>query len=242
LSDRYTRIFLLSHMRAYTSLVGHILGSHPRINGYYEMHLDYRDPGALERQLQEYNHHDELKPASRYLFDKLLHNDYGLGRGVLDSEACLLIALRKPAQTIRSIVQLFRQKPVARRYAEPGEAAAYYIDRLRWLDDFSEHNTGRYQYFDSEALLAQPAALLSTLGGWLGLNEPLEQRYEQFSQTAVERKGDNSKRIRSGKIEREASDYSAIDIPQGLLDEADEVYRSTRRRLADNALDRLLLG
>ena len=28
------RIFLLSHMRAYTSLAGHILGSHPQINGY----------------------------------------------------------------------------------------------------------------------------------------------------------------------------------------------------------------
>jgi len=34
-SDPYARIFLLSHMRVYTSLAGHILGSHPQINGYY---------------------------------------------------------------------------------------------------------------------------------------------------------------------------------------------------------------
>ena len=33
--DPYARIFLLSHMRAYTSLAGRILGSHPQINGYY---------------------------------------------------------------------------------------------------------------------------------------------------------------------------------------------------------------
>ena len=41
LSKPCARIFLLSHMRAYTSLAGHILGSHPQINGYYEMHLGY---------------------------------------------------------------------------------------------------------------------------------------------------------------------------------------------------------
>ncbi|MGV8991151.1 MAG: hypothetical protein ACOH1Q_07075 [Thiobacillus sp.] len=39
MSDRYARISLLSHMRALSSLAGHILGSHPQINGYYEMPL-----------------------------------------------------------------------------------------------------------------------------------------------------------------------------------------------------------
>ena len=29
-------ILLLSHMRANTSLFGHILGTHPEINGYHE--------------------------------------------------------------------------------------------------------------------------------------------------------------------------------------------------------------
>jgi len=45
--DSYARIFLLSYMRAFTSLAGHILGSHPRINGYYEMHISYEDASAL---------------------------------------------------------------------------------------------------------------------------------------------------------------------------------------------------
>lgn len=42
-SNRYARIFLLSHMRALTSLAGHILGSHPQINGDYKMHPGYED-------------------------------------------------------------------------------------------------------------------------------------------------------------------------------------------------------
>ena len=49
LSKPCARIFLLSHMRAYTSLAGHILGSHPQINGYYEMHSGMRVVSALER-------------------------------------------------------------------------------------------------------------------------------------------------------------------------------------------------
>jgi len=78
LPDPYARIFLLSHMRAFTSLAGHILGSHPQINGYYEMHLSYEDASALDQQLDVYRASDALKPNSRYLFDKLLHNDYVL--------------------------------------------------------------------------------------------------------------------------------------------------------------------
>lgn len=32
-SQRIPGIFLLSHMRVFTTLAGHILGSHPQING-----------------------------------------------------------------------------------------------------------------------------------------------------------------------------------------------------------------
>jgi hypothetical protein len=61
LFDPYARIFLLSHMRAFTSLAGHILGSHPQINGYYEMHISYEDASALERQLEVFRQGDVLK-------------------------------------------------------------------------------------------------------------------------------------------------------------------------------------
>jgi len=56
----------------------HILGSHPQINGYYEMHISYEDATALDRQLEVFRQGDVLKADSRYLFDKLLRNDYVL--------------------------------------------------------------------------------------------------------------------------------------------------------------------
>jgi hypothetical protein len=73
-SDSLSRIFLLSHMRAFTSLIGHILGSHAKINGYYEMHLSYYSSDSLDQQLKLYKKTESIKAHSHYLFDKLLHN------------------------------------------------------------------------------------------------------------------------------------------------------------------------
>jgi hypothetical protein len=95
-SKHISRIFLLSHMRAYTSLAGHILGSHPRINGYYEMHISYEDAAALDRQLAVFLEGDALKPGSRYLFDKLLHNNYTLKPERLGTDLKILISLAQP--------------------------------------------------------------------------------------------------------------------------------------------------
>ncbi|MGW8309725.1 MAG: hypothetical protein ACWGNB_01560 [Thiogranum sp.] len=111
MSDHYARIFLLSHMRALTSLAGHILGSHPRINGYYEMHISYERPQALAAQMARFLEHDVLKSGSRYLFDKLLHNAYRLQLDHLAVDRVkVLLALREPEQSIKSIVNLFAQE------------------------------------------------------------------------------------------------------------------------------------
>lgn len=110
-------------MRAYTSLAGHILGSNPAINGYFEMHLGYEDAGALERQLAEYRKHEDIKDGSRYLFDKLLHNDYQLLSDRLgQARLKILVGIRPPEPTLKSIVDLFERKGGNEAYASP-EAA-----------------------------------------------------------------------------------------------------------------------
>ncbi|MGB5261635.1 MAG: hypothetical protein WBO34_14095 [Gammaproteobacteria bacterium] len=78
MADRYARIFLLSHMRAFTSLAGYILGSHTRINGCFELHISYEDVSSLDKQLEVFRQHETLKENGHYLFDKWLHNDYRL--------------------------------------------------------------------------------------------------------------------------------------------------------------------
>jgi len=241
--DPYARIFLLSHMRAYTSLAGHILGSHPQINGYYEMHLSYEDAAALDRQLEAFRQDEVPKPGSRYLFDKLLHNDYVLTPGRLGvAELKVLIALAEPAHTIRSIVHLFRQKPDPDLYASPVEAARYYVDRVRALDVFCQTSAWPYFYFDAELLQRAPGKLLPRLTGWLALDSPLSERYEVFSQTGKPRRGDTSARVRSGSIDRTRTDYSDVVIPEEVLSLAQAAYRECRARIVSRAADSVCLG
>ncbi|OZA28166.1 MAG: hypothetical protein B7X91_06115 [Hydrogenophilales bacterium 17-64-11] len=238
----YARIFLLSHMRAYTSLAGHILGSHPRINGYYEMHLGYEEAAALDRQLEAFRHDEALKPGSRYLFDKLLHNDYALKPERLGlADIKILLALAEPAHTIRSIVHLFRQKPDPDLYASPVAAANYYIERVRALAEFCRTTDWPYSYFDAELLQRVPERLLPRLTAWLELDSPLSERYEVFSQTGKARRGDTSERVRSGRIDRGRSDYSEVAIPEDALKAAAEAYRECREEIVARAADALVL-
>jgi hypothetical protein len=240
--DPYARIFLLSHMRAYTSLAGHILGSHPQINGYYEMHLGYEDEAALDRQLAAFQQGDVLKENSRYLFDKLLHNDYVLSPGRLGSaEIKLLVALAEPAHTIRSIVHLFAQKPDPDWYASPEQAARYYVERVQALAGFCRTAGRDYHYFDAELLQGAPERLLPRLSGWLELDSPLSERYEVFSQTGKARRGDTSARMRSGHIDRTRMDYSHIAIPEAALRAAREAYRECRAQIVAGAADSVTL-
>jgi hypothetical protein len=240
--DPYARIFLLSHMRAFTSLAGHILGSHPQINGYYEMHISYEDAAALDRQLEVFRQGDVLKADSRYLFDKLLHNDYVLKPERLGpAELKILVSLAEPERTIRSIVHLFRQKPDPDLYASPVEAAHYYVARVKALADFCRTADGGYYYFDAELLQTAPERLLPRLSDWLELDSPLIERYEVFSQTGKAGKGDSSRRIHQGRIDRSRVDYSHIEIPEEALRAAREAYRECREQMIAGAADAVTL-
>lgn len=241
-SERYARIFLLSHMRAFTSLAGHILGSHPQINGYYEMHVSYEDASALDKQLDVFLEGDVLKENSDYLFDKLLHNDYLLKPERLGlANLKILISLSEPERAIKSIVNLFAQKEIEDLYASPVEAANYYVERVQTLADFSRTVDQAYYYFDAEMLQRAPEKLLPRLADWLALDSPLSERYRAFRQTGKAGKGDSSKRIHRGSIDKTQTDYSHIFIPEDALNAAQQAYRECRRQIIGNAADSVSL-
>jgi hypothetical protein len=66
-------IFLLSHMRSYTSLYGHIMGFNPAICGYYKMHIGYYSWKSLIRQKLLYFESEATKPGFSCMFDEVLH-------------------------------------------------------------------------------------------------------------------------------------------------------------------------
>ena len=223
-------------MRAYTSLVGHLLGSHPEINGYYEMHLSYASPQDLERQARRYSEQDSLKPGSRFLFDKLLHNDDVLELEQLDPESTrVLIALRPPEPTLKSIVSLFARKNSAHRYANPVGAATYYVKRLQALAAFGRQYPQRYYYFDADLIRTDTARVLAALGQWLPLGSPLAERYQSFARTGVAGAGDTSPAITAGHVIRAQNAYPNIALDAALLARAQQAYQDCRKHLIDRA-------
>ena len=160
-------------MRAYSSLIGHILGSHPYINGYYEMHLSYTSASDLDQQLRLYMQTETPKPGSIYLFDKLPHNDYALDTHILaGTDYRLLVSIRSPGNSLKSIIHLFQAKQGEQPYADPDQATDYYIQRLKSLADFSRMNTARYYYFDAELIKTDSRKLLPAFTRWCELTPP----------------------------------------------------------------------
>lgn len=229
-------------MRALSSLAGHVLGSHPQINGYYEMHLGYDDASALDTQRERLLQSDGLKPGSRYLFDKLLHNDYRLQPERLGlTDIKILVSLLEPEHTIKSIVHLFAQKTEPDLYASPVEATRYYVARVEALADFCTTVDRDYYYFDAALLQQAPQKLLPGLSDWLELDSPLSEQYQTFTHTGKTGKGDSSARIHRGRIDQARNDYSHITIPKAALRQAQQVYTECRAQMIARAMDSICL-
>ena len=83
LAGRFQYVFILSHMRAYTSLLAHILGSHPEISGYFELHQDYRGDFDLLRMRVGVATGLRYRLRGRYVLDKVLHSRHRIGARIL---------------------------------------------------------------------------------------------------------------------------------------------------------------
>lgn len=257
-SSVYQHIFLLSHMRANTSLIGHILGSHPQICGYYEMHLSYLTENDLVKQEQllidkkESNKtlkKDTCKNSCHYLFDKILHNDYELVLENLVPEQIptsgynrfrILVSIRPPEQTIKSIVNLFRNKKTDHPYANTEEATEYYLKRIIKLADFCEKNKENYYYYDADLIRTDAEKSLTRIQNWLSLTTPLSEEYQIFSLTGKPRIGDSSDNMKKGRIVKNPTNYNAIEIPSHLLDKAVIETSKYRQQIISHAIDSII--
>jgi hypothetical protein len=205
-------IFLLSHMRAYTSLMGHILGSSPLIEGYYEMHVGYYSWRSLVRQKMLYYREHKPKPGARYLFDKILHNDHQISSSVLArQDVFTLLSIREPALTIESIVKHYSKVNPSHQFADPQYAAQYYLSRLNALSQYAAQLSGKYVYMDAEAVTRDAGSTLEQLTVFLNLDIPLSPHYRTMKKTAQGNTGDHSPEISSGSIQNPSSKKPLAD-------------------------------
>ncbi len=229
-------ILLLSHMRAYTSLFGHILGSNPGICGYYEMHIGYHSWKSLIRQKLLYFRQEEAKPSFSYMFDKVLHNQHNVALEILNSPRTKAIfCLRRPQEVIPSILKLYQSVDPSHEFNSESFATHYYMTRLATLERIVVSMNQPFFYLDAESIKYDSDKCLSSLSDWLRLDVRLTPNYELQKNTSRERYGDTSKSIRAGSITTDRSQHNDYEPNFDLLKKAMLVHERVRNTMIEKS-------
>jgi hypothetical protein len=226
-------LLVVGHMRSNTTVLSYILGSHPQIVGAAEIHQAYRGPFDLVKlRCRLMRTHRTRRQGDTFL-DKLLHNRYGVDDRLLARpDVQVLFLMRGPEQTLRSILAMGQQPDEPAWHADPERVTAYYEGRMAFMEQLAARLVAvggreRASLLTAEDFLANPEQALAGLTRQLGLHTPLSQDYQVFSFTGRKGAGDNSSSIRTGKLVRQATDYSAIALDDGLVLRAKHAHMRT---------------
>jgi hypothetical protein len=223
---KFDTIVLLSHMRARTSLLSHLLGSHPEIAGYYEQHLRHRNPTFNFNIRSALLAENLISPETRYLFDKTLHTHLDPAP---HSTSRKIIMMRAPEETIASIVTMGKTRDT--KWQDQQLAFAYYCYRLKEIVEFARQSPDKILFLHADDLVQAPGPLLDQLSSYLGLKTPLKSEYQAFAKTGQPSSGDPSKSIQSGKIVASEKKPFHFDDPK-CLDVAQTIYDTVVADLA----------
>ncbi|MDC8830341.1 hypothetical protein [Alteromonas gilva] len=237
----YKHLLLLSHMRANTSLFGHVLGDHEAINGYYEMHIGYFSWKSLVRQKLLFAQHHNIKPKSTYFFDKVLHSEHHVRPSLLNRpELTVIFSLRPPQTTIPSIVKLYTKVDPNHEFATKSGAVSYYIERINYLSELSKQ-TASYIYIDADAIRKNTTRTLDSLTDLLGLETALVPEFAKQKLTGVGNSGDHSGYLETGKITNKTSNYDNVQFSSEELTELNNAYLQAKSQIISTASASILL-
>jgi hypothetical protein len=242
---RRNYIFLLSHVRGYTTLLSHILGSHREISGYAETWRSYRTARDLLKLRCAVCSHGNYKPNCTYFLDKILHNCLQISDSILDRpDIHYIFMIRKPVPTIKSMVALYRKAIEQRGATEvttlPStveDAVVQYSNRLSFLVGVSARLRRRSQraiVVRAEDLISRPFSVLSELQTFLHLRSALDEHYSVFNHTGEWNFSDTSDFVRKGKIERNRPPHGEILVSDQLAHKANCEYERCLAALTDS--------
>ena len=225
LADRY--LFVLAHPRSGSTMVSHVLQTHPDIIGFGEHHEGYETQSDLEA-LATRNAFFDRSPATtrRYTMDKIVWNHHELSDTVLHDPATRFVFLaREPEATLESYRRMFTDMTTDERRCDS------YEHRLTGMIDLAERigDASRMRFVTYENLTQRTEPTLAELTDFLELEVPLSENYDLNSKSGSQSWGDPSEHIKAGKIISVDREGSAID--GDVLARANEVYRHSCDRL-----------
>lgn len=227
-------LFLISHMRSRSSLLSHVLGSHPEITGYFESHIAYRH--KLDFVLLRHRVMESLDgaPLGRYVLDKVLHRWYITPQLMNRMGARAVFLLRDPESSLKSLVASnFFNAPTPA--ATLKRATVYYFKQLKWIQKCCGELKTRGIFIESESLVNQTQRNFELLQERLELGSPLSESYQMFNDTGRAEYGDPSQLILAGQIVRDGrTSYSeAPQIPESTVIEARYAYDQCAQALRE---------
>ncbi len=229
-------IFVLGHMRARSSVFSHVLGSHPEILGYTELHRNYKSPSSLLKMRVDIYEEFGDNFDKKYILDKILHN--GLDPSLKTLKAAnpkLIFLLREPAGYAKSLVKL-GERVGKKHYANPDFAVEHYILRVKELMRLADTYNEKFFFVESDSLINDTDTVLEKLSTFLELETPLSSDYKQFEKTGKRRFGDSSSNISSGKIQNTASS-GELDVTPEAMPKAIEIYNQCKEHLEKHHLN-----
>ena len=185
-------VWLLGHMRSGSTLLMHLLSSHPQILGAGERNAPYSSERDLRRlavdaaytRRQFFRHH-------AYVVDQINHNRFLTAVDLLDHPQVYRIFLvREPRGALASMVEV-----LGRFYGMTlEEAVDYYLERLSALAGYAQSaaEKSRSFFLTYDELVKRPRPVLRRLQSFLLLATPLPETYRLFEFTGG--RGDPSRR------------------------------------------------
>lgn len=213
--------FLLAHMRSGSTMLTHVLNSHPEMCGYLEAHLSYRTPNDIRwlwahlRVMQSRT----FDPAKQYAVDKLVNVGTPVAPSVATAPGVkILLLVRKPAESLSSHMNSFADSLAG--------AERHYVDRLSQLREMvlsiPERSAAALRYED---VIARTDEVLARMTEFFALSTPLSPEYRIEAMTGKKWYGDTNVEIRSGKIQDVRE--KPYPVPAEVLERCQRAYDET---------------
>ena len=221
----YHYVFILGHMRSGSTLLSHILASHPDIVGAGETHVTYRTPADLQNLLLktcEFLHRPILRET--YVIDQINHPF--VSDDVLRSERLYkcIILLREPEATLKSMIKL--------GIWEEKQAVELYVSRLETLVHYGLLLGQRAFLVEYDDLVERTDQTLAALTGFLSLESPLNSDYTTHRMTGrVSGYGDPSGNIKLGRIVRTPA--HDVTLSEKTVSTASRAFQECHGQLRD---------
>ncbi|MEM9156271.1 MAG: hypothetical protein AAGB13_14750 [Cyanobacteria bacterium P01_F01_bin.33] len=227
-------LFVLSHMRAGSSLLVHLLNTHPKICGYGETHCSYNSDRDLFNLVGNIKYHLKQVHLNEHIFiDKLLHDGHAINNDMISLERVKFVFLiREPHAAIASMLKLW---PHARSPAGRIKAikyySNYYITRLKVLEHYAAaiSEQQRMLFLTHDALVNRTQDAFIAFQHLLQVEAEFSEQYKTTPVTGKVGVGDPSATIAAGRVVRIPKSSSTIEIEPECL----QAFENCTRRLGE---------